>query len=319
MRIRNAKSSLLVTTATVTMAILLANYNGGVNGRIMTNSLKKIRSFRLPDVVVPRELQGSDSAPTGTPAPPAPWRLERIPPLLHVVSKEVHATPPVHLNSGMKHFYSWTDETCLGLLAGNEPLKRVFEAESHGPYRADICRLIVLYTFGGVYADDDIEFELQPIEFIPANATFVSAFESLEFKTDATRHKNGLFQAFIAVSPANPIMRRAMDLAVKLGRKSAHSDPAFFNTGGPNWGPYITWLALPPDNTWQDEAIYIYEEACNRKELLHRGGPGSACRCGVYDNNSTLLFKSHSSGSVNCAKEMAQPRPRGFFHWNPRT
>eukprot|EP00041_Stephanoeca_diplocostata_P014142 m.253882 g.253882 ORF g.253882 m.253882 type:complete len:203 (+) comp19597_c0_seq1:72-680(+) len=159
----------------------------------------------------------------------------------------------------------------------------------------------------------------QPIEFIPANATFVSAFESLEFKTDATRHKNGLFQAFIAVSPANPIMRRAMDLAVKLGRKSAHSDPAFFNTGGPNWGPYITWLALPPDNTWQDEAIYIYEEACNRKELLHRGGPGSACRCGVYDNNSTLLFKSHSSGSVNCAKEMAQPRPRGFFHWNPRT
>ena len=35
---------------------------------------------------------------------------------------------------------------------------------------------------------------------------------------------------------------------------------AFFEDDGPLWGPYITWLALPPEEVWMQHNIHIFTE-----------------------------------------------------------
>jgi len=66
-----------------------------------------------------------------------------------------------------------------------------------GPIKADFWRLCVLYVFGGVYYDIDINPHASVDTFIEKNTTFSTC---LDYKNRA------MFQAFIATTPENPIL-----------------------------------------------------------------------------------------------------------------
>lgn len=68
-----------------------------------------------------------------------------------------------------------------------------FVREKQGRYKADICRLAALYLTGGYYFDIDIR-TVEAVD-LPPNTTFSSPLSGKAF-----------FQAFLATTPANPII-----------------------------------------------------------------------------------------------------------------
>jgi len=125
------------------------------------------------------------------------------------------------------------DDLCRDRIREAEPrLVRYFNGETSGMFRGDICRVAALYLAGGYYFDVDLRV-VQPL-ILADNVTFASVREAVvqlncdgakcppKHKLDVVRKrhgfypygKNNLFQAFIASSPANPVLKRAMDLMV---------------------------------------------------------------------------------------------------------
>ena len=69
----------------------------------------------------------------------------------------------------------------------------IWNNETHGAYRADICRLAALIKHGGVYLDDDVELFKKPWGLaIRADTTFMSVAEFPRQELPP-----GLFQAVI--------------------------------------------------------------------------------------------------------------------------
>ena len=69
----------------------------------------------------------------------------------------------------------------------------IWNSETHGAYRADICRLAALIKHGGVYLDDDVELFKKPWGLaIRADTTFMSVAEFPRQELPP-----GLFQAVI--------------------------------------------------------------------------------------------------------------------------
>lgn len=113
--------------------------------------------------------------PVGVPTSPDQFRR-------HIVAKN----PQQPADGVMVPAELWDDNRCRELTG---PL---FDTIQHGPYKADLCRLYVLYHHGGVYTDDDIFLLTKPKL---QNLTVIR--ESPLFKASAAQI--GLFNAYIEV------------------------------------------------------------------------------------------------------------------------
>ena len=106
-----------------------------------------------------------------------------------------------------------TDDDCLESIArvmgSNTPLLDFFRKESHGMYKADICRGAALYEHGGLYLDIDMQARMSLWSVIAPTSTFVVPFVHRESK-----HPGNFFQAFIGSVPKNPILKRYLELFI---------------------------------------------------------------------------------------------------------
>jgi hypothetical protein len=76
-----------------------------------------------------------------------------------------------------------------------------------GAYQADLWRLMVVYTHGGVYADIATRFAV-PL------SSFVRPTDRLLMCVDTPTDPAGIFNAFIAARPAHPAIRLAIERIV---------------------------------------------------------------------------------------------------------
>lgn len=93
----------------------------------------------------------------------------------------------------------WTDENLPGDLRWPE----VYEPDRSAAERADLIRLELLWRFGGVYVDTDMEC-LRPLEPLLAGATLAVA---------EAKPGDRLNNALIAAVPRHPLIGRALDAA----------------------------------------------------------------------------------------------------------
>lgn len=116
----------------------------------------------------------------------------------------------------------YVDADCEALIRRMRPqvtgLLRVFRKVKYGPYRADICRLVALFTHGGVYLDVNMPVRAPLESWLDPDATFVSAFS-------ICRQHRDFFQSILAATPRHPALLRALRIIV------AEHDPGFSQPG----------------------------------------------------------------------------------------
>ena len=119
----------------------------------------------------------------------------------------------VHLHPESKVRFL-NDEDCLSsiraTLGPDTKLVQYFNDESHGMYKADICRGAALYETGGLYFDIDIEARMSLWDVIQPHTEFVTTLVHKD-----SNHRGGFFQAFIGVTSRHPVMKRYVELFVE--------------------------------------------------------------------------------------------------------
>jgi hypothetical protein len=91
------------------------------------------------------------------------------------------------------------DQDCLEVIEEVEPKLAIhFRQEDLGAFKADICRLAVLYVRGGYYFDIDMK-ATQAVP-VPSNIAFASVQAAY----------GGFFQSFLASAPESPIIKKAL-------------------------------------------------------------------------------------------------------------
>lgn len=94
-------------------------------------------------------------------------------------------------------------------LGDDTKLVEYFDKETHGMYKADICRGAALYETGGLYFDIDIEARMPMWDVIQQPTEFVTVLVHKD-----SNHHGGFFQAFIGVVPKHKVMKRYVELFV---------------------------------------------------------------------------------------------------------
>lgn len=142
----------------------------------------------------------------------------------HIIAK--HPTQPP--DGIMTPAELWDDNRCRTIVGP------MFDKIEHGPYKADICRLYVLYRYGGLYTDDDIYLLSEPTL---QHLTVVQ--ESAAFKSSSSHV--GLFNAYIEVPQRySPFIFNAIRMSV-----ATINETRIVNTDtGTLWGPMILQRAL---------------------------------------------------------------------------
>lgn len=139
---------------------------------------------------------------------------QKIPFTIYQTGKKNTVSLPVYnaimntiaVNSEYDHYF-YDDSLCIKFLEDNfEP--RVLSAYKKlvpGAYKADLFRYCILYINGGVYCDDKFTFILPLRKFIPEDSDFVI------FRDIFT---GSLQNGFIACTPRNPILKKAIELCI---------------------------------------------------------------------------------------------------------
>lgn len=224
------------------------------------------------------------------------------------LSKNVKEIISLHNpNSSQVRFLN--DDDCLKsiqyALGKDTKLTTYFTNESHGMYKADICRGAALYESGGLYFDIDIEARMTLWNVIATQTEFVTTFVHKD-----SNHLGGFFQAFIGVTPHHAIMKRYLELFVRYYEGE-------LKVNGP-LGVYFLRMAyddiIGKDNTKNnDSTIDLWQEIRYTPELFpdvqRKWGARRACQMLVvakamdiegFKREQMVPLFSHANGSRMC-------------------
>lgn len=225
------------------------------------------------------------------------------------LQRNVRNTIKLHPNADI-HFL--TDQECIAsirrVLGDDSPLVDFFQKESHGMYKADICRGASLYETGGLYFDVDIQARMPMWEAISDKTTFVTSRVHRQSK-----YPGAFFQAFIGVTPRNPIMMRYLQLFIK--HYQGHIDVQ---------GPLgVLLLRKAHDEiistTKQQQDVELWQEVLYSKQYFPKVPPPSwgtrrACHFVVVANQKppfVVPLYSRVQGSRMCGGKESNKNLRG--------
>lgn len=209
------------------------------------------------------------------PATLSPLTNDSQTPIYHkFVTRHVVAKYPTQPHDGLlMPAVLWDDERCMSIM--NHSQKILFLGTSLGAYKADICRLVVLYMFGGVYTDDDVVLLTEAVN--PGVLTVVK--ETSIFKDSFDQI--GIMQAFLTSPPGHPVLRTALEIMWN-SREGTEAFENLFNGSITLYGPWCLQRAL---GEYKGQYTLLQEECAN----------DNPCSCGVPG-----LFNSHRLGSRYC-------------------
>jgi mannosyltransferase OCH1-like enzyme len=120
-------------------------------------------------------------------------------------------------------FYYLTDEDCQAILMRVYPsLVKHFKGERQGMYKSDICRVAVLYEFGGYYHDVD----MRVVQAVPLHETTeFSTVYAAELSTPTS-----FFQSFLASRKQHPILYEALKRIEQIYREGVVGKNGFLGT-----------------------------------------------------------------------------------------
>merc|ERR1719428_2772903 len=101
------------------------------------------------------------------------------------------------------------DTECKTLISKvhSAKLAAYFDQEKSGAFKSDICRLAMLYQYGGYYLDNDIETITDISSVVPGDASFVSALAAYQPNPRCQE----VWNAFIGSTPKHWALKDALD------------------------------------------------------------------------------------------------------------
>jgi len=178
------------------------------------------------------------------------------------------------------------DGDCREYLRRVEPrLVAHFNAERHGMYKADICRIAALYEIGGYYFDVDIQV-IDPPTF-DAPVTFATIHEPVGLNT-------GFFQAFLASVPGHPVLRAALDAMLDYYELRTR----------PKYKMGTITLKYAYNKVLPDTSTVAFFQETELQSSLHnvseQHGVGCCCNYLVEDETHHVYFRSRIVGTQHC-------------------
>lgn len=201
-----------------------------------------------------------------------------------------------------------TDKDCIAsikrVMGEDSPLVSFFQQESHGMYKADICRGAALYETGGLYFDVDIQARMSMWDAVNTETIFVTPMVHRQSK-----YPGAFFQAFIGVTPKNPIMLKYLELF--LQHYQGHIDVQ---------GPLgVLLLRQAHDAVGKTDRVELWQEVLYNKQLFPNVPPPSwgtrrACHFVVVANRKrpfVVPLYSRCQGSRMCGGKESLKNLRG--------
>lgn len=181
----------------------------------------KIFSF-TPEITIPGydRINQHDYPELGIAGPEQfpPGGESRIPKIIHQTWKDTDI--PHQYVEWMKSwtknhpgwtYMFWTDESARQLISDRHPdLLTSYDGYLENIRRADAMRYVILYEYGGVYADLDME-SLQPLDAIFRKYTCILPQEPYEHPIIDGNFEHLVINAFMACRAKHPMMRRFME------------------------------------------------------------------------------------------------------------
>ena len=191
--------------ATLAVIVIWARYNVGMlnpgNGYVLANRVNAASRTVKPSGTIPMTLvsvgQWGEAERNGSrPLRKASWETD----IRNVNERRKRLRLPGTV---------YSDEDCIALMhaTGWHALAHAFLKETHGPYKSDICRSLVLHTHGGIYTDND----LGVLDFHPAS---LFAATAADFVSCAEFQGGGVWNAFMASTPHHPVLATQLQLMV---------------------------------------------------------------------------------------------------------
>lgn len=144
--------------------------------------------------------------------------IGRIPHIIHQTSKttcvvqetEEYIQSFVSKNPEWQYYF-WTDSSARKLIADKySELLHVWDNVSRGVKRGDILRYVVLYEFGGVYADIDVE-NLRSLDRATNKYSCIFAPEPFEHSIFLYDRPYVINNAIILCSPKHPFLKKLIE------------------------------------------------------------------------------------------------------------
>lgn len=131
------------------------------------------------------------------------WKTKNIGPVLEANVKKIKDLNPEY------EYFLYDDIDCRKFLLENFGVNyaNAFDILIPGAFKCDFWRYAVLYVYGGVYLDMDITPYVPFRDILEPDDEFVSVIDR---KIDGIV---GIYQAFLACTPRNPIMKLSLDIA----------------------------------------------------------------------------------------------------------
>tara|TARA_B100000683_G_scaffold41731_1_gene37095 strand:+ start:4742 stop:6334 length:1593 start_codon:yes stop_codon:yes gene_type:complete len=159
-----------------------------------------------------------------------------------------------------------TDTACLKEISNEAPsLLQHFEDFQNNAQKADICRYVVLYKYGGIYADIDVEC-LKPLDsWLSDRVRLVigleNDFQTVQVATVRSYARQRQYQQwFMAASSEHSMLRELIQrVQIKLGEESGiilyNTDRSTLERTGPGiWTDVVTAFLLRSVNKLQKRA-----------------------------------------------------------------
>jgi hypothetical protein len=151
----------------------------------------------------------------------------RYEPGVSLIGANVNAT---HQSLHFDDVFFHNDTNCIVLLEQLESTNGVFNGTSlvsafqsyvDGRIRSDMCRVAMLWKYGGYYFDNDLVLLQDVTRYLLPSTTFATVMTARQHFGNPA----GLFNAFVASAPRHPILTRALILHARY----------------PHWSPDDKW------------------------------------------------------------------------------
>ena len=206
--------------------------------------------------------------------------------LLHVFNQTVSINPEY-----VQIYFDQND--VLNFLADYFPQYLAdFNAITAGAYQADIFRLLVLYQFGGVYADVGYQFLHGLKNFLFENDEFLASKD----RPDVLSLRSSLSQGFLASFPQHPFLKYSIERIMHSVRNKLYHCTALDITGPQALGRHFnTFIGKFPSATIADGIIL--HNGLKFRNLIHiNKGEYITNTTGNEDHFAKYLIKTKFDG-----------------------